>query len=167
MSNQYDYHNCQSLFGYALGTHIRCNCTCQLCGCGGPGEENFNLWRQMTVEHLIGASQGGYRVLEAVVERFPDWSGEQQKRLAADINEANMVTACSFCNSTTSRHQSSKSLDVILREADGTPEQVLAHVKSELALVLQDKRDKVAQKVEAVREGFRKEIVLKPNHAPK
>ena len=53
----YDYRNCQSLFGYAAKVHERSGGVCQLCGAGTAGLD-FDLWRQMTVEHLIGESQG-------------------------------------------------------------------------------------------------------------
>src|SRR5205807_243716 len=55
----YDYRNCQSLFGYAAKVHERSGGVCQLCSAGAAGLD-FDLWRQMTVEHLIGESQGGY-----------------------------------------------------------------------------------------------------------
>jgi hypothetical protein len=154
VNDKYDYRNCQSLFGYALETHIRCRCTCQICGCGGGDRVDVDLWRQMTVEHLIGQSQGGYQILDAVVERFPNWPDEQRKRLAHEINAANMVTACSFCNSTTSRHRSSKDIHQLLQEAEGTPDQVFACIKAELEMVLEAKRADVARKIAAVRSGF-------------
>jgi hypothetical protein len=68
----YDYRNCQSLFGYAADVHERSGGICQLCGCGSR-EPDFDLWRQMTVEHLVGESQGGYRgqIERALVARFP------------------------------------------------------------------------------------------------
>jgi hypothetical protein len=45
----YDYRNCQSLFGYAAKVHERSGGVCQLCGAGGP-EVDFDFWRQLTVE---------------------------------------------------------------------------------------------------------------------
>lgn len=54
----YDYRNCQSLFGYAAKVHERPGAVCQLCSAGGP-EVDFDFWRQLTVEHLIGEGQGG------------------------------------------------------------------------------------------------------------
>lgn len=81
MNKPYNYKNCQSLFGYASKVHIRSGGRCQLCLCGGQ-PLNFDLWRQLTVEHLIGESQGGYKkaIRQAVVQRFPDLSSDEQRR---------------------------------------------------------------------------------------
>ncbi len=72
MATPYNYKSCQSLFGYAFAVHVRSGGTCQLCGCGGSAL-SFDLWRQMTVEHLIGKKQGGYlkEIRLAVAEHFP------------------------------------------------------------------------------------------------
>ena len=105
MEKKYAYKNCQSLFGYAESVHKRSGGICQLCGCGAGKEINFDLWRQMTVEHLIGKSQGGHirQIREALVNRFPELPLEEYNLLAKRIDDANTVTACSFCNSSTSR----------------------------------------------------------------
>jgi hypothetical protein len=68
---KYDYRNCASLFGYSAEAHDRSGGVCQLCLAGG---NNFDFWRQLTVEHLIGQSQGGYlaQIKELVSEIFPD-----------------------------------------------------------------------------------------------
>src|SRR5215217_4881277 len=70
----YDYRNCQSLFGYAAAVHQRCQGICQLCGCGGLTPNTFDLWRQMTVEHILGESDKGYPkdIEQALAMRFPD-----------------------------------------------------------------------------------------------
>jgi hypothetical protein len=88
---QYNYRDCQSLFGYSAEVHQRSGGVCQLCGAGSV-ELDFDLWRQMTVEHLIGESQGGYRpqIADRLAHRFPEWSAAEIVQLAA----ANTVTAC-------------------------------------------------------------------------
>ena len=93
----YNYRNCQSLFGYAAKVHERSGGVCQLCGAGAAGLD-FDLWRQMTVEHLIGESQGGYlsQILASLAGRFPGLSAAERAELAAQIDAANTVTACSF-----------------------------------------------------------------------
>ena len=45
---EYDYRNCQSLFGYATEVHQRSGGVCQLCDAGATGLD-FDLWRQLTV----------------------------------------------------------------------------------------------------------------------
>jgi hypothetical protein len=79
---------------------------CQLCG-AGAAELDFDLWRQMTVEHLIGESQGGYRyqISASLAHRFPGLGPDEIAELATRIDAANTVTACSFCNATTSQAQ--------------------------------------------------------------
>src|SRR5438552_1515445 len=92
----YDYRNCSSLFGYSAQVHIRSGGMCELCGCGAE-RIDFDLWRQMTVEHLLGESQGGYprQIREALLTRFPDLTPDDVARLTSVIDEANTVTACS------------------------------------------------------------------------
>lgn len=66
-TGKYDHRNCKSLFGYAAAVHIRSGGICELCGAGG-GALDFDLWRQYTVEHVIGESQGGY--LKAILKAW-------------------------------------------------------------------------------------------------
>ena len=59
MQKPYDYRNCQSLFGYALNVHRRSGCVCQFCGCSAGEQVDFDVWRQMSVEHIIGRKTSG------------------------------------------------------------------------------------------------------------
>ena len=158
VDKRYNAKNCQSLFGYAKDVHKRSEAICQLCDCGKEGI-NFDLWRQMTVEHLIGKSQGGYLkdIRVAIAERFPRLSTEEHKRLAQQIHEANTVTACSFCNSTTSRTPTPK-MTQLIQEAKGTPDDVVNAIKEELKKVQKSKRADVQWKLRFIREAFEKEI---------
>lgn len=152
----YDSRNCQSLFGYAADVHERSGGICQLCGCGAS-ELDFDLWRQLTVEHLIGASQGGYKkqIQDALMVRFPGLSPNRVTELARRIDEVNTVTACSFCNSTTSRTRSRISMSEAIEMApDGTDEEVFRAVTSGLRQVLEDKRREVSWKLDSVRRAF-------------
>lgn len=156
-SKDYDYRNCQSLFGYAAAVHDRSGGVCQLCSAGAVGVD-FDLWRQMTVEHLIGESQGGYlpQISSAVARRFPHWSAESRALLARQIDEVNTITACSFCNATTSRNRAAMAMGDALDQApDGSsPEAVLAHIVACLQVVLSGKRQDVAWKLASVRRAF-------------
>jgi hypothetical protein len=156
----YDCRNCSSLFGYAASVHARSGGICQLCGCGDEGEVNFDLWRQMTVEHLIGESQGGYprQIRMAVAQRFPALSREQHDDLVRRIDEMNTCTACSFCNSTTSRDRAPWHLDALIAETDGDSDAVLAAVFDALQRVLQKKRADVCWRLTAVQAAFRERI---------
>ena len=152
----YDYRNCQSLFGYAAKVHERSGGVCQLCGAGAAGLD-FDLWRQMTVEHLIGESQGGYlrQILASLAGRFPGLSAAERAELAAQIDAANTVTACSFCNATTSRAQAPTSMTALIETApDGTPEEIRRHVTEGLDGILAAKRKEVAWKLASVRKAF-------------
>ena len=159
---RYDHKNCQSLFGYAASVHIRSAGKCQLCGCGGL-PLNFDLWRQMTVEHLLGKSQGGYlkQIRAAVASRFPELTPPACEALSQRIDALNTVTACSFCNSTTSRDESPKSMPVLLNEAQDSLEEVVAHIASELQNVLARKREAVQWKLLSVKEAFQGEVHAK------
>lgn len=156
----YNYRNCQSLFGYAARVHIRSGGQCQLCLCGEQ-RLNFDLWRQLTVEHIIGRSQGGYldQIREAVALRFPHLSAEAREVVAQRLDEANTVSACSFCNSTTSRNVCKRSMSFVLHERTGTVEEVIAHAKAEFQRILERKRRDVHWKLSSIRQAFESEVV--------
>lgn len=151
----YDYRNCQSLFGYAADVHARSGGICQLCGCGSD-RLDFDLWRQLTVEHLIGESQGGYRrqIRTALVDKFPQHPAPLLDALADRIDEANTVTACSFCNATTSRNKAPLTMTELIRRAPDDPELLLAAVADELHPLLEAKRREVEWKIRSVRTAF-------------
>lgn len=153
---EYDYRNCQSLFGYAAKVHQRSGGVCQLCGAGAAGLE-FDLWRQLTVEHLIGESQGGYlaQIKGSLLARFPDLSDADIAQLAASIDAANTVTACSFCNSTTSRDRAPVSMTELIRTApDSSGDQVLTHITAALDGIVTAKKKNVRWKLASVRNAF-------------
>ena len=152
----YDYRNCQSLFGYAARVHDRSGGICQLCGAGAD-HLNFDLWRQLTVEHLIGQGQGGYplAITQALAERFPEMDADDRRGLAARIDQPNTITACSFCNATTSRFQAKVAMsDAIATAQDGLVDAIYDHVTKDLASILEEKRANVAWKLASVRKQF-------------
>src|SRR5215469_15113045 len=79
MEVPYDESALQSLLGYGHATHERSGGVCQLCGCGAGPDIDFDLWRQFTIEHLIGKGQGGYlpQIKFAVEVRFAHLAAEQ------------------------------------------------------------------------------------------
>jgi hypothetical protein len=155
MDAPYNYKNCQSLFGYAFHVHVRSSGTCQLCGCGGPNL-TFDLWRQMTVEHIIGQKQGGHikNIRIAVAQRFPELSAAEREALSAQIDAANTVTACSFCNSTTSQNTCASSMSQLILQSPGTPNEVAAKVIAAIRPVLEQKRAEVRWKLASVHQQF-------------
>lgn len=159
--SKYNYKNSQSLFGYAAAVHIRSKGKCQLCGCGSPLD--FDLWRQMTVEHLIGKSQGGYlkQICAAVSQRFPELSPVERESFSHRLDALNTVTACSFCNSTTSRDINIKTMTELLNETEGNLADIEAHISSHLQVILARKRKDVQWKLLSVREAFQNEVHAK------
>lgn len=155
MTTPYNYKQCQSLFGYSFDVHIRSSGTCQLCGCGGENL-TFDLWRQMTVEHIIGKSQGGYlkEIRLVVAERFPDLDSVEREFLSKEIDAVNTVTACSFCNSTTSRDSNTISMSDLIRTSMGSPSEVVSQIASALQPILERKRSDVQWKLESVRKAY-------------
>ncbi|MEN6384477.1 MAG: hypothetical protein ABFD79_04700 [Phycisphaerales bacterium] len=160
MNEIYDHRNCESLFGYASSVHIRSGCVCQLCGCGTKGKVDFDLWRQMTVEHIIGESQGGYlyQIKEVLMRKYPELPQEELESMARTIDHANTVTACSFCNASTSRNRSNISMTELIKTTRGTPAELLEIIKKELDNILQKKKSVIQWKLTSIRKAFEKDI---------
>lgn len=160
MTETYNYKQCQSLFGYSFDVHVRSNGTCQLCGCGGENL-TFDLWRQLTVEHIIGKSQGGYLkdIRLAVSERFPELDSAERESLSKKIDVVNTVTACSFCNSTTSRDTNSTSMSILIHASVGSPSEVVSQIASALQPILERKRSDVRWKLESVRKAYEEKFL--------
>jgi hypothetical protein len=161
MEGSYDYRNCTSLFGYAAGVHLRSGGICQYCGAGDGEEVDFDLWRQLTVEHLIGESQGGHKrdIRAAVHKRFRELLDVKQEAITKTIDEMNTISACHFCNATTSRMQNQRGLDKVIAETPGDPEAFLESIQKVLKEVLERKRDTVQWKLGPVREAFNRAVL--------
>src|SRR5207245_1074453 len=123
---------------------------------------DFDLWRQFTIEHLIGQGDGGYpdRIRAAIAGKFGEnIAAEEQARLVRDIHEANIVTACQFCNSTTSRDRAPITMEELIAGAPEDPRALFEAVVEQLQAVLDRKRSVVAWKLDATREAFEREIL--------
>jgi hypothetical protein len=158
----YDYRRCESLFGYSASVHERSGGVCQLCG-AGDGEPDFDLWRELTVEHLIGSSQGGYplEIHAAVAVRFPSLDLEQQAALAARIDAANTITACGFCNSTTSRDKADKTMQELVAAPAESPEELYTSIEAFCFAILERKRQDVAWKLDGIRAAYQRLVLPK------
>ena len=156
----YNAKGLESLFGYGRKAHSRSGGVCQLCGCGAGPEVNFDLWRQMTIEHLIGSGQGGYpeRIRPAVDLHFSHLSETERRDLAARIHECNIVTACQFCNSSTSRDRAPFTMEEAIAELPLDPDQALAALEDKLQGILETKRRTVHWKLTSVYRAFRDDI---------
>lgn len=168
MTAPYDYKQCQSLFGYSFDVHVRSSGTCQLCGCGGA-ELTFDLWRQMTVEHIIGKRQGGYLkdIRSVIAERFPSLGVSEREALSKAIDAANTVSACSFCNSTTSRDSCDISMSDLIRTATGQPNEVVTQISAALQPILERKRANVKWKLGSVRKAYEQKFLSELPAAPR
>lgn len=140
---------------------------CQLCGCNASPAIDFDLWRQFTWEHILGESQGGYLkdIRLAVQQRFPDLTSEQSRALTKRIEVANTVTACSFCNSATSREKAPVTMGELIAQAQGSPDEVVAQEAVALQGILAEKRTRLQWKLAAVKKAFEEQIAPTLNAA--
>jgi hypothetical protein len=117
----------------------------------------------MTVEHLIGKSQGGYlaQILEEAKKKFPSYSKEEVRRFSKQIDSINTVTACQFCNSTTSRDINDISMHDIFAESPPNPDIILGRVQDVCDEILKKKRKLVHWKLESVKAAFDEHVVPK------
>ena len=117
----------------------------------------------MTVEHLIGKSQGGYlkQIREEVRDKLPLISEAEIESLAKEIDAINTVTACQFCNSTTSRDVSEVSMHELFSRSESTRNSVLENIRGACGAVLKRKQDSVKWKLESVEEAFHEHVVSK------
>jgi hypothetical protein len=161
----YPCKDCISLFGYAEEVHQRSSGVCQYCGYGSDIEVDsplyISLWRQLSVEHVIGESQGGYnpRLKDAVSAKFPGHPIDEIERIVDQINIANTVTTCRFCNDTTSRYVAQKTMEAFLAEAQGqTPDEVIAEIQRHLTAIFEDKKCLVLWKLSSIEPAFQGKI---------
>ena len=112
------------------------------------------------MEHLIGASQKGYLndIRKVLANRFGALSPKIVAELSKRIDEANTVTACSFCNSTTSRDAHSRTMEQLILDTPGEADQVLHIVTNELADILKLKQNNVRWKLKSVRKAFDEQV---------
>jgi len=115
------------------------------------------------VEHLIGESQGGeYReILLALQRKFSGVPRRELEEHAEQLERENMVTACAFCNSTTSRDKHSTTMEDLIADAGTTWEEVLSALQAEAKKILNRKRADVAWKLASIREHFEHELLPK------
>jgi hypothetical protein len=151
----YNYRNCQSLFGYAENVHQRSGGVCQLCGAGSGQRVDFDFWRQLTVEHLIGQSQGGYlpQIRKLLTRWFPSLSVTTREEYAILLDRKNTVTACAFCNSVTSRSRNPRSMEDLISSST-IPDAALQNTTEELQAILERKRADIKGKLESIRGAF-------------
>ena len=120
-----------------------------------------SLWRQLSVEHLIGESQGGYKpqLKEAVRARFPGYPISEIKRIVDQIDIANTLTACRFCNDTTSRYVAPKTMEKLLEEAQGqAPDEVIVEIQRHLTATFENKKRLVLWKLSSIEPAFQEKI---------
>ncbi|MCL4552796.1 MAG: hypothetical protein M1305_04500 [Candidatus Marsarchaeota archaeon] len=160
---RYDPKGCQSLLGYGRAVHARSGGVCEYCGLGKE-RVDFSVWRQLSVDHVVPVKlfSGRGRTLRSV---FPKLPNVELRKLAKEINRINLVTACNFCNSMTSRMDfaineilSSDSCDEAT-SVDAEPVQdMLGRLEQRVAQVLPMKRNRVRQRLAELRKTFDEEV---------
>ena len=167
----YDHRNCASLFGYAAEVHIRSGGICQLCGFGVGSEMDFDSWRQLTVEHLIGRKEGGDRaqITEALAKRDfdPPLSPERRAELIEQLHRLNTRSACSFCNSATSRTKCERSMTMLIAETSGGDTELREAVGKATETELAKKRADVQWKLKSIRQAFNEQVAPRLADTPK
>lgn len=92
----------QSLLGYGLEVHKQSKAVCLYCGYGSIGKEDeeaqFDLWRQLVVEHIVPHSIANEDNIRGGIQSRFALAGEEETRVYLAINDMNTVTACHFCN---------------------------------------------------------------------
>jgi len=100
-----------SLLGYARQVHAVCGAQCMYCGMGPKNVSNpegqFDLWRQMEVEHIVPQSRWpNERLIEETLQKRLTCTPQESKDLRERVQRMNWVTACHLCNSIASRYPS-------------------------------------------------------------
>jgi hypothetical protein len=75
-----------------------------------------------------------------VAARFGRLTESEQSSIASGIHEANVVTACQFCNSTTSRDRAPFTMEEIIADLPADPEDALRALALKLQEILDAKR---------------------------
>lgn len=178
MSDVYDYRSYASLFGYGSSVHARSGGICQYCMYGDGPVAAFDQWRQLTVEHIIGAKGGGYATEQGkdnppqlpsiIADLYPELSLAQRKALIARIDSANTVTACHSCNSMTSRMPPPMSMATLLAEARSqadTLDDMVTYASQRLVTIFSDKQQTVLKNLDIIRKEYGDRIELALNAA--
>ena len=103
------------------------------------------------------------QIQSLVATRFNNITVDEQNDISRKIDALNTVTACSFCNSTTSRNVSEKTMEQLLNVVQGSPEEVISYIASELQMVLARKRKDVEWKLASIRKAFETEVATRIN----
>ena len=177
--------NCQSLVGYADEVHRNSGGACEYCEYGS-GELDFDLWRQLSLEHVIPSSWLDWKRLQRLLEElfapYPINLFERKKRGSTELPEGRQLrheiemaccaTACQFCNSMTSWFERKHGggyrsrfhaifQSASIREADGFKrrrEAILKEVKKLRDEILDIKKRDVAERIQALKEHFEEHI---------
>ncbi|OHB55640.1 MAG: hypothetical protein A2Y12_14990 [Planctomycetes bacterium GWF2_42_9] len=114
----------------------------------------------MTVEHIIGESQGGYlyQITEALSRKYPELSTEALENMAKSIDQANTITCCSFCDASTSRNRCNISMTELIKTTNGTPSELVEIIKKELNSILEQKKSVIEWKLASIKKAFETEI---------
>ena len=162
----YNPFNCQSLLGYGRDVHRDSGGVCVYCGFGENHGDNrktrFDMWRQLTVEHVIPAAQAEGKVLLARLrKKFPHLGESRIGEMAKDIRSKNLRTSCHFCNSATSwwkkqdRAKLLSEFDELFTEShDGPADEWLNKVYRLIDDCFDEKRKRIQWKLRSLKAAF-------------
>ncbi|MHB9036374.1 MAG: hypothetical protein ACYC64_06880 [Armatimonadota bacterium] len=161
---RYDPRSCQSLLGYGRAAHARSSGACIYCGLG-KNKIDFDTWRQLSVDHIVPAMlfPGEGKTLRLL---FPNLQKTELRALAEKINGINLVTACNFCNSMTSRMKDLSADGILSPEGyenvtslnAESVQSMLYRLQQRVDELLPTKKDYVKSRLAELRKTFEKEI---------
>lgn len=161
---EYNPNSCQSLLGYGRPVHKRSGGICKYCNFG-KDSVNFDAWRQLSVDHIIPARlfPGEGKTLSSI---FPNLPNEELKTLAGLIDDINLVTACNFCNSMTSRMPNISVEEILVQDNfgevfsvdDPNIQQMLNRLQERVNEVLPMKRKYVRERLKRLCKTFETDI---------
>ena len=176
-SCNWDPNSCQSLLGYAAPVHERSGGICAYCDYGKGGKVQFDMWRQLSVEHVIPSPVIWRDAVKDKLARVFGWSkddwpkkhqpqkGHRGYDFQKAIEEACCVTACHFCNSMTNRFLKKELEEEFHRILDASDiraecgeqskkEYFLKRIRRLANEPMGKKRECVAERIDKLREAF-------------
>jgi len=162
----WDAHSCQSLLGYGKAVHEGSGCICAYCDLGKAGQD-FDMWRQLSVDHVVPTNCIGANDWTI---KFPKMSKPAIKKLHAEINKINLVTACNFCNSMTSRMKIGNREAILPKSGYSDAEDIkhpavqemLQRLGEQVNDLKEEKRKYVQERLRILELAYAKEVKPKP-----
>jgi hypothetical protein len=95
----------------------------------------------------------------ALMEKFGPVDLKVQHGYLKAIDDHNTASACYFCNSATSRTRALKTIQQLITEATGEPDDVVAQVIAGIDAALERKKKHTQWKLGSIKRRFESEII--------